>query len=128
MPSSFHDYEASCAELVKGAPLRFALLREAFPSADAARLAVSDTLGGRDDRQGEGDLARLHHPLGKVFQGRKTSPLRFRIVRLDRDFHIAAIWDDRTKVTGNQPGDLAGVIDLLAQRGKTIGRMMKADL
>jgi hypothetical protein len=127
-PATFEDYANRIRELLEGAPLKAAILPESFTSAEAARGVVSDTLGGRQDHPGENDLARLNHPLGRVFGGRKTSPLRFRIVQIGSQFHIAAVWDARSEVTGNRPGDLQGIIDLLASRRKEIGRLMKGHL
>jgi len=125
MPDTLQAYTARCAEVLKNAPLRFALLQEAFDSAEEARRVVSDTLGGREDSKGSNDLERLRNPLGRVFGGRKTSPLRFRIVQVAGAFHIAALWDDRRKVTGNLQGDLKAIIDLLASRDKPIGRLLQ---
>lgn len=123
MPQSSAAWQARCTELLKNAPLKFHLASESFPSAEEARRVVSDTLGGRDDRQAEDSLARINHPLGRVFGGRKTSPLRFRIVPIANRFHIAAIWDDRSAVTGNRPGDLEAAIRLLEGKQKKIGRL-----
>lgn len=121
MPTTQEDYVKRLREIFNGAPLQVSLLDHALPNAEEARKCVSDTLGGRDDRNGQSDLARLRDPLGKVFGGRKTSPLRFRIIQLGQAFHIVTTWDNRTAVTGNQPGDLQGIIQLLQQRGKAIG-------
>jgi len=123
-PSDFERYEAKCQQLVKGTSIRFALLIEAYSNSEAARRVVSDTLGGRDDQRG-GDLAPLNYPLGKVFGGRKTSPLRFRIVRIGNQHHITALWDGRVNVTGNHPSDLAGIIKLLAERKPALGQQLE---
>jgi hypothetical protein len=121
-PATFDIYESRCREILHGAPLKFALLETRYAAAEDARRIVSDTLGGRDDAEGENDLAKLNHPLGKISQGRKTSPLRFRIVSPGCGGHyIAAIWDDRDRVTGNRPGDLAGIVNLLKQRKPDLG-------
>lgn len=126
-PASFAAYEARCAELLGKAPLRFALLGENYATAELARRVVSDTLGGRDDHQGQDDLARLNDPLGKIGRGiRKTSPLRFRIVGIGSEFRIAAVWDARDRVTGNRPQDLAGLIRLLADKKPALGRQLAA--
>lgn len=127
-PASAEDYETRCRNVLDRVPLRFHLLPEGYGKAEDARTVVSDTIGGRDDRQGDNDLARLNHPLGRVFGGRKTSPLRFRIVKFPDAYRIAAIWDDRSAVTGNQPGDLKGVAELLAERGKEVGRSLSRRL
>ena len=58
----------------------------------------------------------MHNPLGKVFSGRKTSPLKYRIVRFADKFRILAFWDGRNEVTGNSIDDFYGVVDLLDER------------
>ena len=123
-PSTPEAYRDRCRVLLRGAQLRFSLLAEDFPSADGARTVISDTLGGRDDREGKDSLARINHPLGRVNGGRKTSPLRFRIVRFGESYRIAAVWDDREAVTKNQHGDLEAVINLLS-KNKRIGKLLK---
>lgn len=125
MPADASAWSDRCAAVLAGASLRWAILPQTYRTAEDARRDVSDTLGGKDDPMGESDLARLHHPLGKVFGGRKTSPLRFRIIRPDSSYCIAAVWDGREKVTGNRPGDLEGVIRLLDKAGKPIGRALQ---
>ena len=126
-PPSFAEYEARCVTLLGKSSLRFALLGQSYPAAEQARRVVSDTLGGRDDYEGQSDLSRLNDPLGKIGRGeRKTSPLRFRIVGIGPEFRIAAVWDARTTVTGNRPGDLAGLIRLLDQRKPALGRQLAA--
>ena len=125
-PASFNDYESRCKGLLKNAPLRFALLDTIYTSSETARKVISDTLGGRDDQGGQGDLARLHDPLGKAFQGRKISPLRFRLISIGNEFRIASIWDARESVTGNRLSDLTGIINLLAQRKPALGNQLLA--
>jgi len=118
---------------------RFALLPDAFEAAEDARCVVSDTLGGPNNSGDYVDLRNLHWALGDVAsrkqqnqdptrKDRKTSPLRFRITQLGGAFHIAAVWDKRSAVTGNQPDDFKAVVDLLASRGKEIGRLLQAAL
>lgn len=127
-PADFAAFEVRCQELLRGAQLRFALLGQNYPAAELARRVVSDTLGGRDDNQGQNDLSQFNHPLGKIGRGgeRKTSPLRFRIVGIGNAFRIAAVWDARLAVTGNRPADLAGVISLLQQRKPALGAQLAA--
>ncbi|MDO8944974.1 MAG: hypothetical protein Q7U75_17470, partial [Desulfobacterales bacterium] len=125
-PDGFAAYEGRCQELLHGAPIRFALLGQSYSSAELARRVVSDTLGGHDDHRGQDDLSRLNDPLGKIRPGRKTSPLRFRIVGCGAEFRIAAVWDARTAVTGNRPSDLAGIINLLQQRKPALGEQLAA--
>jgi CRISPR type III-B/RAMP module RAMP protein Cmr1 len=125
MPATQEAYEAKCREFLAQTPLRWAVLDKRYESAENARRVVSDTLGGRDDRDGESDLARLNFPLGKASKGRKTSPLRFRIVSPGNNgFHIAAVWDDRQAVTGNRPGDLEGLVRLLQRRKPKLGEQL----
>lgn len=84
-------------------------------------------MGDRDDNQGQNNLSRLNDPLGRIGRGeRKTSPLRFRIVGIGGQYRIAALWDARTAVTGNRPGDLAGIISLLKQRKPALGEQLAA--
>lgn len=124
MPQSPDAWRARCIELLNNAPLKLHLTSESFSAAEEARRVVSDTIGGRDDRQGEDSLARINHPLGRAFGRRKTSPLRFRIVPIANRFHIAAVWDDRSAVTGNRPGDLVAVIQQLNGKGKPLGQLL----
>jgi CRISPR type III-B/RAMP module RAMP protein Cmr1 len=126
-PVDFAAYEARCSALLNGAPIRFALLDRTYPAAEQARKVVSDTLGGRDDPTGERDLARMNHPLGKIWPGdRKTSPLRFRIVHVANQYRIAVTWDARVAVTGNKPEDLKGIIRLLLERKPALGAQLAA--
>ena len=114
MPETRDAYEAQCREILAQAPLRWAVLDERYENAKDARRVVSDTLDGRDDRDGERELARLHFPLGKRGKDRKTSPLRFRIVSPGNNgLYMAAMWDYRQAVTGNRQGDLEGLVKLL---------------
>lgn len=124
-PEDFGSYATRVGEVLRGASIKAVLLRHPFASAEEARITVSDTLGGRNDHTGETDLAKLRYPLGNIFKGRKTSPVRFRIVKIANQFHVAAIWDDRRVVTGNNSSDLNSVIDLLAERGKNIGKLLQ---
>lgn len=124
MPQTFEAWQARSAKLLEGTSLKFHLATESFGSAEEARRVVSDTIGGRDDREGDDSLARINHPLGKVFGGRKTSPLRFRIIPIANSYHIAAVWDGRSEVTGNRPGDLEAVINMLQTKKKSIGFLL----
>ncbi len=126
MPTTLDAWQTRCEEILRGAPLKLHLTRESFATAEEARRVVSDTIGGRDDRQGEDSLSRINHPLGRVFGGRKTSPLRFRILPIAGRFHIAAVWDDRNAVTGNQQGDLISAVRLLSTKGKRLGTLLQS--
>lgn len=126
MPATPEEWRSQCEDLLKNAPLRFHIVAESFDSAEDARRIVSDTIGGRDDQQGMDSLARINHPLGRISGGRKTSPLRFRIIPIADRFHIAAVWDARQDVTGNRPQDLGAVIQLLAAKGKPLGKLLES--
>ena len=125
MPTTPESYAKCLSQIFSASSLQVRLLKQSFASAEIARLCVSDTIGGREDPYGTSDLARLRDPLGKIHQGRKTSPLRFRIVRLCESHHIVATWDNRSVVTGNRPGDFDGIVRLLESRGKDIGTALK---
>jgi len=127
MPTEPQAYEDACRDLLdeSEAEAKVAVLAKEYDSAEIARRDISDSLGGRDDRTGQDDLKRLHDPLGRVFNGRKTSPLKYRIVRLGGKFRILAFWDGRTEVTGNTDNDFYDVVDLLAHRKPRIGEQLK---
>lgn len=128
MPTEPLAYEDACRDLLdeSKAKAKVAVLAKGYDSAEIARRDVSDSLGGRDDRAGQDDLKRLHDPLGRVFGGRKTSPLKYRIVRLGGKFHILAFWDGRTEVTGNTDSDFYDVVDMLDERKhERIGAQLK---
>lgn len=122
-PQDFDTYATRCQELLSRAPFRFALLGTEYKSAEAARRDCSDTIGGRDDATSAGSLSRIRNPLGTI-QGRKTSPLRFRVVGLNGHFRIAALWDGRHEVTHNSQNDLRQAIHLLVEKDKPIGHQL----
>lgn len=136
-PRSFAEYESTCRGLLKGSRQRFALLPETYDDSEAARLVVSDTLGGPDRRDDSSELSRLNWPLGDVSsrkdqrqdrsrRDRKASPLRFRLVAAENTHRIAAIWDGRSDVTGNNNAHLTGIIQLLAEKKPALGRQLAA--
>lgn len=125
MPDDLCTWRNCCDALLETAPLKYCISDKPFDSAEKARRIVSDTIGGRDDRNGEDSLSRIHHPLGHIFKGRKTSPLRFRIIPIGNMFHIAAVWDNREGVTGNRTEDLASVIKLLYIKKKDLGTLFQ---
>ncbi|MBE2205580.1 MAG: hypothetical protein IAE94_14705 [Chthoniobacterales bacterium] len=125
MPQSLEAWKSRCAELLSRAPLKLHITSESFGTAEEARCVVSDTIGGKGAPAGDDSLAAINHPLGRVFGGRKTSPLRFRIIPIAGRFHIAAIWDGREAVTGNKPSDLAAAIRLLGDKGKRLGTLLQ---
>ena len=118
MPLEPLAYQDACRDLWDESDVncKVAVLDRDYSKAEVARRDVSDSLGGKDDRQGQSDLAGMHNPLGKVFSGRKTSPLKYRIVRFADKFRILAFWDGRNEVTGNSIDDFYGVVDLLDER------------
>lgn len=112
-----------------GAPVRVGLLRRSFKwnEAEKARRLVSDSLGGPDHQEDNHDLKDLHDPLGKIGtheSKRKTSPLKYRLLRFGGKFQILAVWDGRENVTGNTLGDLSGVINLLSVKKPELGRLL----
>lgn len=125
MPETPIEYQDACRDLLDGTSSRVAILDMDYDSAERARKIVSDSLGGHDDHLGSDDLARLHDPLGRIHRGRKTSPLKYRIVRFGDNSRILAFWDGRQEVTGNTDDDFYGVINLLAQRKPSLGEQLK---
>ncbi|MGI5868563.1 MAG: type III-B CRISPR module RAMP protein Cmr1 [Kiritimatiellia bacterium] len=118
-PATLEAFETALRDVTSGSQLRTAFLGRTFDSAEAARKVMTDTLAD----QAFGNAATL----GRAFRGRKTSPLRFRIVKFNaNDFRILAIWDGRQVVTGNTEHDLRQAIDTLNQSGKEIGRLLAA--
>ena len=116
-PSKPEEFEKALSGVVEGSQLRTALLDHTFTSAEDARHDMTDTLNDR----AFGNAA----PLGKAIGGRKTSPLRFRIVKFGaNEFRILAIWDGRQTVTGNTEIDLRNAISTLNSSGKPIGRLL----
>lgn len=126
-PETRLDYEDACRNLLDefSARAKVAVLERPYETAERARQTVSDSLGGRDRREEQDDFKRLKDPLGRVHGGRKTSPLRYRIVRLNDGYHIVAFWDDRSEVTGNSVDDLYGVIRLLVQKKPALGKQLQ---
>ena len=137
-PQTFEEYESQCQTLLNGVPtLKFALLKTEYTSAEKARVDISDTLGGMNKNtrllEDQDELSVLSYPLGNVYQRgqpetapkRKTSPLRFRIVKCGNDYRIAAVWDNRREVTGNTERDLQGIIRLLREKDKALGILLE---
>ena len=120
-PETLEEYANKCHTLTNS-NFKVALLKDTkFDSAEVARRVVSDTLGGRQDPTGKNDLKQLHDPLGKISGGRKTSPLKFRIIKMNENYYILAIWDNRSVVTDNQKSDFSGIIKLLSKRKPQLG-------
>lgn len=130
VPGTPEEYEIKCRKLLdsRKAPMRVAVLGKDFDDAEKARNIVSDSLGGNGHDRGPDSLVKLHDPLGRIKPERKTSPLKYRIVRFGNFYRILATWDDREKVTGNRASDLRGVIDALAEHKpepKEIGVLLR---
>lgn len=128
MPAEPKAYEDVCRDLLNEtkAHARVYVLGKDYTSSETARRDVSDSLGGKEDRDGQNDLARIHDPLGKVFGGRKTSPLKYRILRFKNVFRILAFWDGRGEVTGNSNDDFYELVGLLNSRKRErIGEQLK---
>ena len=128
-PQTPEVYDEAIKKIIGGTKLCAVLLNKPYPDAEAARKIITDTIS----HQG---LSQENFPLGAVKQGkndhsgapgRKTSPLRFRIVKFAEDsFRIAAAWDGRQNVTGNAKEDLQAVIRKLKEAGKNIGIQLAA--
>ena len=128
-PKTPADYDAAIKEIIAGTELRAVLLNESYQNAEAARKDITDTISHKG-------LSFERFPLGAVRQGkndpsdaphRKTSPLRFRVVKFaDGRFRIAAVWDGRKNVTDNTLDDLRVAIRKLVEAGKKIGVQLDA--
>ena len=119
-PKTSDDYDSAIKKIVAGTRLCAALLNKSYPNAEAARYDITNTL--EDGAFGE------TAPLGMASgRRRKTSPLRFRVVKFaDGSFRIAAIWDGRKNVTGNTREDLLNAIRKLKEERKSIGVQLAA--
>jgi hypothetical protein len=136
MPQSLDDWKSFSSEVLGSAPLKFHIADTPFDNAEEARRVISDTIGG-DERPGDWlGLGGCNWPLGNVSTRRqkeqnvgapkrKTSPLRFRIVPVSNRFYIAAVWDDRSVVTGNHSKDLNTLITMLVEKNKPIGTLLR---
>ena len=130
VPATPEEYEVACQELLssRNARMRVAVLDHDFSNAESARCVVSDSLGGNGKDRGPEALQDIRDPLGRIKPTRKTSPLKYRIVRFGEHFRILATWDDREKITGNRYSDLHGAIDVLANhrpKPKEIGLLLR---
>ncbi len=117
-PATPEAYQSAVSDIISGSSLRAGLLEKDYANAETARSDITDTLSD----SAFGGTA----PLGKAIGGRKTSPLRFRVVRFESGvFRILALWDGRTEVTGNSTRDLAHAIETLAEKNKAIGLQLR---
>lgn len=114
------DYEAVMRALAaKGGKFEAALLPTEYTSAEAARRIISDSLKMVEHNRPLGGL-----PDSKNKLPRKTSPMKYRIVRLDNRFRIVAVWDARRNVTGNSPADLQALLETLRTRKPELGNQL----
>ena len=118
-PQTPEVYDEAIKNIIGGTKLCAALLDTNYKNAEAARIDITNTLNDK----AFGTTA----PLGRAIGGRKTSPLRFRIVKFaDDSFRIAAVWDGRQNVTGNTKEDLHAAIRKLKEAKKNIGIQLAA--
>jgi len=118
-PKTPADYAAAVKNIIADTKLCAALLDKNYKNAEDARKDITDTLNDK----AFGEAA----PLGRALGRRKTSPLRFRVVKFaDGTFRIAAVWDGRQNVTGNTTKDLRDAIRKLEGAGKSIGIQLAA--
>jgi len=111
-PDTFGAYLSQCREVCAGTKINVDLLSETYTSVEQARVVVSDTLGSE---------AGHNSPLGALKPQRKTSPLRFKIIKMGEESRILAVWDGREAVTGNTQADLTGIIGLLKKQKPALG-------
>lgn len=123
-PADPGAYLGSAQKLFAKAPLRIAVLSNAYDSAESARRDITDTLSHQVMRD-------LKYPLGAVRQGRndpapsrKTSPLRLTIRQFATGYHIIAVWDARKEVTRNEPDHLREAVRLLKVARKPLGEQL----
>ena len=126
-PNTEQEYEKACEDLAhETSNFKVALVKkEKFTTAEEARKVVSHTLKEGRDFEVTKKLRDLNHPLGCIEGKRKTSPLKFRIAKIQGNFYILAVWDAREKVTGNSEKDLEGIMDLLCKKGRRIGTLLR---
>jgi CRISPR type III-B/RAMP module RAMP protein Cmr1 len=112
MPKTPEEYQEKCLEILGNTNSKVAVLGKVYNDSEIARRDVSDSLS----------IEEYNYPLGKVRGGRKTSPLRYRIVQFEKNYQIVAFWDGREEVTGNDESDFKGAVRLLKQgKGNKIG-------
>lgn len=115
MPKTPEEYQEKCLEILGNTTSKVAVLGKVYNDSEIARRDVSDSLS----------IEEYNYPLGKVRGGRKTSPLRYRIVQFEKNYQIVAFWDGRTAVTGNSDEHFYGAVRLLKQgKGDRIGSQL----
>lgn len=112
-PKTPDEYAKRIEVIRSGTEILAGLSQTKFKTADEARKTASDTLS----------LAEFDRPLGGI-KPRKTSPLRFRVVKFPQEqepFRIAVVWDGRREVAGNSRANLSDAVRKLCESGKKIG-------
>lgn len=110
------DYQAAMDRLASKGKFKAALLEEEYADAETPRRLVSNSLA----------MEEHNRPLGGLRPRRKTSPLKYRIVRLGNRFRLVAVWDARRNVTGNSPEDLRAVIAALQPRHSALATQLSS--
>ncbi len=108
------DYQAAMDRLASKGKFKAALLQQEYPDAEKPRRLVSDSLA----------MEEHNRPLGGLKPKRKTSPLKYRIVRLGNRFRLVAVWDCRRAVTGNSPDDLDFLISAFRRKKPELGEQL----
>lgn len=132
-PDSLSGYRQQVESIISGAPVIVYCCAPVFEDADAARVVITDTIGGPSDSAHKGnDLRSINYPLGvvrdkgsnKSAPNRKTSPLRLTVRKFKDGYRIVAVWDERNAVTENSFQNLASVIGMLESAGKRLGSLL----
>lgn len=113
-PENAAEYLSMAKQLIGQSSISIAVLPKTYPSAEAARIDITDT-------QSHDEMRAFNFPLGKIKNGRKTSPLRLTVRKFANGFHIVAVWDARQVVTGNTSDHLRGAVKNLEQRSVPMG-------
>lgn len=108
------DYQSAMDRLAAKGKFKAALLSEEYADPEKPRNIVSNSLS----------MTEHNRPLGGLRPQRKTSPLKYRLVRFGNRFRLVAVWDCRRAVTGNTPHDLRYLIDTLRARKPLIGEQL----
>jgi hypothetical protein len=101
------NYQKAMDRLAAKGKFKAALLPKEFADPGTPRSLVSNSL----------KMTEHNRPLGNIVYWtdgekipRKTSPLKYRLVRFGTRFQLVAVWDCRQAVTGNSPEDLHAVV------------------
>lgn len=98
------------------------VLPHPYSHPEKARIKASDTIGGRDDRNGQDSLRQMRYPLGTLGSSRegtnrKTSPLRFTIRAFEDGYRIVMHWNGAS----GEKADMKPLIKALGDKRKAIG-------